>query len=440
MNTFFLPYQIRWIQDNSRIKLMEKSRQIGLSWATAYRCVRQALCYPQRNTWICSSDAKQAQLFLQDCKQFTNVLDQTVPFKLSTSAGKSFLKLKNGSILTAISSNVDAQAGKRGSRVLDEFALNDDPEYLYNIAYPGITWGGQLEIISTHRGSRNFFNQLIKEVLSKGNPKKISLHRVTLTDALEQGFLKKLKGKLPPDDPRCSMDEGDYFNYIKSACASEQSFRQEYLCQPIDDATAFIEFKELEPCFYALGTKWAQRNNGPIFMGVDIARRNDFSVFVIFERLNDVYFMRHLQCLKNVRFDQQEELFESFFRSYSVQKVCVDCTGIGRQFFERAQTKFGKHCIEGVVFSSKIKEELAYRLKSTLNRYALRIPRDESLITDLLSVQWEQTHLIAPHSSNGHADRFWAIALALYADRKPDYTSPKTELFMIPKPYRLYEN
>ena len=70
----------------------------------------------------------------------------------------------------------------------------------------------------------------------------------------------------------------------------------------------------------------------------------------------------------------------------------------------------------------------------------MRIPRDEALISDLLSVQWEQTHLTAQHSNNGHADHFWAMALALYADRKPSTQPFKTELFLAPKPYRLYEN
>ncbi|MFA5258090.1 MAG: hypothetical protein WC360_08065, partial [Opitutales bacterium] len=35
-----LPYQKRWICDSSRLKLMEKSRQVGMSWAAAYRAVR----------------------------------------------------------------------------------------------------------------------------------------------------------------------------------------------------------------------------------------------------------------------------------------------------------------------------------------------------------------------------------------------------------------
>ena len=34
----FLPYQGKWIKDKSRLKLMEKGRQIGLSWSTAWAC------------------------------------------------------------------------------------------------------------------------------------------------------------------------------------------------------------------------------------------------------------------------------------------------------------------------------------------------------------------------------------------------------------------
>ena len=37
-DAIFLPFQSKWIKDESRIKLMEKSRQIGISWSTAYGC------------------------------------------------------------------------------------------------------------------------------------------------------------------------------------------------------------------------------------------------------------------------------------------------------------------------------------------------------------------------------------------------------------------
>ena len=75
--------------------------------------------------------------------------------------------------------------------------LHGDPRKLYTIAYPGVVWGGSLDIFSTHRGTYNYFNELLREITERGNPKKFSLHRVTLEDALAQGFLYKLQQKLP---------------------------------------------------------------------------------------------------------------------------------------------------------------------------------------------------------------------------------------------------
>lgn len=443
MSTFFLPYQIRWIQDNSRIKIMEKSRQIGLSWATAYRTLRNAMCLPRTHYWICSRDRQQAGLFLKDCQAFSQIFNQAVNEKMldTQHSGNAVLRLNNGSTLTVLSSNINAQAGKRGSRILDEFALHDDPEGLYNIAYPGITWGGQLEIISTHRGYNNFFNKLINEARNGKNEKGISLHRVTLMDALEQGFLKKLKEKLPPDDPRQTMDEGDYFNYIRNSCACEKSFLQEYMCQPMDDDAAFLQLDALEGCFYQTDDQWNHHAHGPLFMGVDLARTQDLSVFAVVEKLNDLFFLRELRCLKNARFDEQEAVFDLLFTSLHIQKVSVDQTGIGRQFLERAQTRFGSERIRGIQFTKKSKEELAYRLKTHIDRHTVRIPRDETLISDLLSLKISESYqLEAQHNKSGHADRFWALALALDAGHTTVTPAFSAEFFQNHKPNYYYEN
>ena len=251
-----LPYQRRWVLDPARIKVMEKSRQIGISWASAYALVRRKAQLGARyDAWVSSRDEIQARLFLEDCKMFAQILN-IVAEDLSCSllednrSSSYVLRFRSGVKINSMSSSPDAQAGKRGDRLLDEFALHKDPRKLYAIAYPGITWGGQLEMVSTHRGSHNFFNEIITEIREKGNPKKISLHRVTLEDALNDGFLHRLQKKLAPDDERQEMDETDYFNFIKGGCADEESFLQEYMCVPADDASAFLTYDQIAACEY----------------------------------------------------------------------------------------------------------------------------------------------------------------------------------------------
>ena len=202
----FLPFQSRWIKDTSRLKLMEKARQIGLSWSTAYATSERAAAQGARyDEWISSRDEIQARLFIEDCKLWAKVMDLAardlgeVVIDIEKRLSAYVLQFASGRRIHSMSSNPDAQAGKRGSRVLDEFALQAEQRKMWAIAYPGITWGGVLELISTHRGSHSFFNHLVQEARHGGNPKRISLHRVTLQDALDQGFLYKLQHALPAD-------------------------------------------------------------------------------------------------------------------------------------------------------------------------------------------------------------------------------------------------
>lgn len=72
LDALMLPYQAAWVRDRSRIKLVEKSRQIGFSWATAYDLVRQAALESARlDTWVSSRDELQARLFLWRTKNTT---------------------------------------------------------------------------------------------------------------------------------------------------------------------------------------------------------------------------------------------------------------------------------------------------------------------------------------------------------------------------------
>lgn len=431
MSFKFLPYQRQWIEDSSQIKIMEKSRQVGISFATAYSVVRnKAHNAAKKDAWVSSRDEPQARLFIEDCKKFAEILHIAASdighsiIDESTRPNMFSLKFASGSRIHSLSSNPDAQAGKRGARVLDEFALHQDPRKLYAITYPGITWGGSLEIISTHRGKDNFFNQLIQEARYGGNPKNISLHRVTLQDALDQGFLSCLKNALPKDDFRQAFSDQEYFDSIRKSCPDEESFQQEYMCNPMDTSSNFFSEELISSCEYPESHDWQlnfqNSGNNPLFLGVDIGRDKDLTVFWLVEKIQDTLFTRSVITLQAMPFHQQEKILHDFLKLHNLHSCFIDQTGIGRQFVESAQSKYGANKIIGISFTQAIKETLAFSAKTLFENQRIRIPSDTFIRSDFRSIKKNisssgNLKFDAAHTKNGHGDRFWAMTLAVHA-------------------------
>lgn len=73
-DSLFLAFQEKWIVDRNRLKLMEKARQIGISWSTSYACTeRTAMAGARNDQWVSSRDDLQARLFIEDCKMWSEL-------------------------------------------------------------------------------------------------------------------------------------------------------------------------------------------------------------------------------------------------------------------------------------------------------------------------------------------------------------------------------
>lgn len=403
-----------------------------MSWAAAYAADERTAAKGARfDQWVSSRDDLQARLFIEDCKMWAGIMNLAakdmgeVVIDAKERITAYVLQFASGKRIHSMSSNPDAQAGKRGGRILDEFALHPDPRKLWSIAYPGITWGGSMELISTHRGSHNFFNELVREVREKGNPKGISLHRTTLRDALDQGFLFKLQQMLPADDARQAMDEAAYFDFVRSGCADEESFQQEFMCAPADDDVAFLEYGLIAGCEYPASTDWQQQARPAAarwYAGLDIGRKKDLTVLWIVEQLGDTLYTRHIETLRNMTKGDQERVLWPLMAQ--CERVCIDYTGLGIGWGDDAQEQFGTHHVELVTFTSRVKEELAYPLRGAFEDKHLRIPYDPEVRADLRAVTKQTTaagniRFTAERTADGHADRFWALALAVHAASNP---------------------
>lgn len=439
-----LPYQERWITDPAIMKLMEKSRRIGISYGSAYEDVRRhSLADNRLQTWVSSRDELTARQYVRDCMAFAKILHaaavETGETILTDDGGKQHtaqtINFANGQPLHSLSSNPDAFAGRGGYVKLDEFALRKDPGAVYAIAGPTIDWGGALAIISTHRGSGNYFNTLIREIKEKGNPKRFSHHKVTLQDALDQGFLWKLQTKLKDGDPRLDYDEADYFDYQRSRSRDQETFLQEYMCVPADDAGAFLEYALVDGACYKEGEKWefsieqARACGNPIYCGIDIGRHHDLTSLLVVEKVGGVFLVRKRMDLQRMMFSTQESVLYPWIEL--AKRTCIDATGLGMQFAERAAQRFGKYRVEGISFTAGVKEELAYPVRSAFEDAAIKIPfGDDPFISDLRKIRKEVSaagniRFVADSDDDGHADRFWALALALHAGKtaKTNYTA-----------------
>lgn len=421
----FLPFQSRWIEDDKRLKLARKGRQLGFSWATAYAANKRTAVRGARfDQWVSSRDDIQARLFLEDCNLWAKAMDVAardlgeVVLDPKEKHSAYVLRFPNGRRINSMSSNPDAQAGKRGGRILDEFALHPDPRKLWSIAYPGITWGGSMEIISTPRGSKNFFNQLVKEVEEGGNPKGISMHTVTLQLALDEGLLWKLQQNLPPEHELQEMTEAEYYDFVKSGCADEESFLQEYMCVAADDDAAFLEYDLIASAEYPTGTNWGEIEGGELFAGVDIGRKHDLTVLWVVEKLGDVLYTRHIEALRKMSKPDQEKILWPWMERCA--RTCIDYTGLGIGWGDDAQKKFGTYRIENVTFTPHVKEALAYPVRGAMEARRLRIPYQNEIRADLRSMTKQVTaagniRFTAERTVDGHADRFWGLALAIHA-------------------------
>lgn len=430
---FFLPYQARWIGDQAGLKIMEKSRQIGISYSTAYSAVRRVAPKDARqDVWVSSRDDVQAKLFLEDCKGWANLLQLAardlgeVIVGDDGKASASVLEFSSGRKIYSLSSNPNALAGKRGHVILDEFALHKDQRLLYRIAKPVTTWGGRLEIISTHRGTGSVFNEILRDIAEKGNPMGWSHHRVTLRDAVDQGLVEKINEKRGSKESRA-----DFLARTRSECLDEEQWQQEYCCVPADDSSAFLPYDLIAECEYRPGEEWQGNLLGivnPLYLGVDVGRDHDLTVLWLLEKVSGVNFTRRVIEIKGESFDAQEAALYTLLALPQLRRCCVDQTGIGRQFAERAQQRFGKYKVEGIHFTGPVKEELAYPLRAAFEDKSVRIPRSPEIQADLRAIKKETTasgniRFTADRGKNGHADRFWALALALHAGKASGNTT-----------------
>src|SRR5439155_2209196 len=154
---------------------------------------------------------------------------------------------------------------------LDEFAIHRCQRELYRIAKPCTTWGGQLSIISTHRGDLTVFNEILRGIKEQGNLMGWSHHRVTLQYAVEEGLAERINECSGANQTRES-----FLQRLRAECLDEEQWLQEYCCVPAADSSSFLSYELitsgespdcLRPFSYLQGST-GDPPTGPLYVGV----------------------------------------------------------------------------------------------------------------------------------------------------------------------------
>ena len=210
MSRYWLPYQLAWIEDDSRLKDWQKSFRIGATHCDAFANVRKRLHHAKRDYLFATKDWPSALEYMTSCKTFCDVYkvaksivshgveSVTIPIFNEDRKDTGFTQdikigtilFDNGSRIIAFTSNPNAMLVYGGDVGLDEFPRHQRAQELYDIAQARVTWGYDLSMWGSHRGNDTLFYQIVQDARrGKGG---WSHHFTTIEDAVAQGLVEKI--------------------------------------------------------------------------------------------------------------------------------------------------------------------------------------------------------------------------------------------------------
>mgnify|MGYP000843563619 CR=1 FL=1 len=424
-NKYFLPYQTGWLKDESPVKIWEKSRRIGATYVQSYEDVRDCARGAVPAVWFSSADESAAREYIEYCEQWTKLLHIAaqslgqVVIDSDRNIKTFVIEFSNGTKIHALSSNPRAFRSKGGKVVLDEFAHHEDQDKMWAAARPCITWGYPLRILSTHNGTSCRYYKFV-DAIKKGRLDKWSLHTTDIFKAVEDGLVDKILKRKATKAEKDTWLKDQHDN-----CFDENTWLQEFCCQAVDEASSFLTYEMIDKCELD-NILWNEdqlyRSANDLYGGMDIARKKHLSIIWVLEKLETMKFTRHIRKMENTPFHLQREILFKILSAPRMRRFCIDQTGIGMQLAEETQLKFGKYRVEPVTFTAKTKEEMAYILRTNFEDRSVSIPPEYEIREDLHSVRKVtgisgniRFDVAATERLDSHADRFWALALALYA-------------------------
>ena len=465
-------HQSEWLEDQSDLKLAEKGRRTGITFAEALDdtiVAASARSAGGDNVFYIGDTKDKGREFIGYVAHFAKIIAgelhevEEFIFKDEQADGSTRdisafrIKFASGFRVEALSSNPANIRGLQGVVVIDEAAYHRDVRAVIDAVNALLIWGGKVRVISTHNGVLNPFNELIREAHAGKVP--FSIHHIPFSMAVDNGLFKRvclIKGREWSQEA-----QDDWEALIRGSYGPRTAaMKQELDAIPAEAEGSALTRVQIENCMGPLDVfrrwtcadefrnapeavrkadaqDWCDRELKPLLskldpdkrhvMGEDFARNGDATDIVIFEIGNDLVRRKKLLVeLRNVPFDQQRDiLFYVCDRIPRFSKGAMDKGGNGAYLAEKAAQRYGEKIIE-VSFSVQWYQTEMPAYIEAFSDGTVLLDSHADVLQDHQALQYVDGVIRVPKDfrfkgSDGfdrHGDSAVACALAWFASRQ----------------------
>ena len=451
-----LPYQRRWIEDASAVKVWEKSRRIGASYVEALDSVLNAA--PSRgaggqSTYYLSYNKDMTRQFIRDCafwaKQLNiaaRELDELVLGDEDKDITVYRIRFASEYEIWGMPSEPRSLRSKQGRVVIDEAAFVDDLDAVLKAALALLMWGGCVRVLSTHDGDDNRFNELIREI--REGRKNYALHRTTIDEAIREGLYRRIalvRGIGWSPESEREWRQSLFAEY--GAAAGE-----ELLCIPARAGRAYFSRSLLDSvatgdCPVIRDTApddfmWQEQGarervvdrwfedevrpileaiEGPVYVGEDFGRSGDLTVLWVYELRSEREIRTAVVVeLRNWPFSAQWQAIRLLLDGLAAfSGAAFDARGNGQQSAEYAAQEWPGY-VEQVMLARAWYAAHIPPLRARMEDGEITLPADEAIAGDFRSIGLVHGIPLVLDRTGGvraqrHGDAAIAAALGLFA-------------------------
>jgi phage FluMu gp28-like protein len=206
---------------------------------------------------------------------------------------------------------------------------------------------------------------------------------------------------------------------------SHDRFRQEYMCEPVDEINAYYPYDMILGCT-TVEPQWQPNYEGSYnVLGLDHALVHDRTCAIVNQFKDGVNDIVRVEVTQD-DYEKQLDMVARLVRQYKIHKIRPDATSeMGVQVERDLRKRFG-YIVEPVKYTNQVKNEMALRLKYLMQntnnniRPSINLPNDPELIGEIHGIQIDVTKAGTTTLSGKHGGGLDDMTNALWLSLPPE--------------------